>query len=262
MMSGPLSQMTNQLDAEGHAHYQLPVGDQKMALNPLVGQRLTLRFTGHIACAGCGRAIKKSFQQGYCFPCTQRLAVCDLCIVKPELCHFAKGTCREPEWGIKHCMQTHYVYLANSSGLKVGITRAVNVPHRWIDQGATQALLVAKTATRRDAGLMEVEFAKQMGDKTNWRKMLQGNPEPLDLMSIRDQLLSTLPENLEGLINEKPYQIDYPVLHYPSKIVSLDLEKNAEISGILQGIKAQYLLFDQGVLNVRKLSGYHVEIGV
>jgi len=120
--------------------YALPVGDKSVALNPLLGNKITLRYTGEINCIHCGRRTNKSFQQGYCYPCMQKLARCDICIVKPELCHFHKGTCREPEWGREHCMIQHIVYLAVSSGLKVGITRHTQVPTRWIDQGAVAAV--------------------------------------------------------------------------------------------------------------------------
>ncbi len=274
MITGALTKMSNQLAADNRAHYQLLIGDQQIALNPLLGQSLSLKFAGKIACVGCGRVISKSFQQGYCFPCTQRLAACDLCILKPELCHFAKGTCREPEWALGHCMQPHYVYLANSSGLKVGITRETNVPYRWIDQGATQALLIAKTNSRYVSGLVEVMFKQYVADKTNWRKMLQGDAEPLDLVMIRDQWLPQIMPAIDALRQQNqsavidllpeqtPYQIHYPVLHYPNKVVSLDLAQMTEMSGVLHGIKAQYLLFDKGVINVRKFSGYHVELEV
>ena len=261
-IAGPLAQMSNALDANFLAQYHLPIGEQAIALNPLVGKPISLAFSGQMACVGCGRVIQKSFQQGYCFPCTQRLAACDLCIVKPELCHFDKGTCREPEWGKAHCMQPHYVYLANSSGLKVGITRAVNVPYRWIDQGATQGLLLAKMHSRYFAGLLEVQVAQHIADKTNWRKMLQGEAEPVDLQEVRAQLLPKLtldPKQGGWLLDATPYQIKYPVLQYPQKLVSLGFDKTAEISGVLHGIKGQYLLLDSGVLNVRKFAGYQIK---
>ena len=116
------------------------VDQDDFPLNPYIGQRLTLKWHGEIKCQHCGRASKKSFSQGYCYPCSQRLAQCDLCVMSPERCHYDKGTCREPAWGEEFCMQSHIVYLANSSGIKVGITRPSQLPTRWLDQGAVQAL--------------------------------------------------------------------------------------------------------------------------
>jgi hypothetical protein len=60
--------------------------------------------------------------------------------MKPETCHYHLGTCREPDWAQNHCFRPHIVYLANSSGVKVGITRKTQIPTRWLDQGASQAL--------------------------------------------------------------------------------------------------------------------------
>ncbi|MGM0595241.1 MAG: DUF2797 domain-containing protein, partial [Pseudomonadota bacterium] len=72
--------------------YKLPVGDTLLPLNPLIGKRLQLGFDGTINCIACGRKSKKSYCQGHCYPCSQRLARCDLCIMKPETCHYEKGT--------------------------------------------------------------------------------------------------------------------------------------------------------------------------
>jgi len=218
-----------------------------------------------------GKAIKKIFQTGVCFLCSQKLARCDLCIVKPERCHFHLGTCREPEWGESYCFQDHVVYLANSSGLKVGITRAKNIPILWIDQGAIQALPILKTSSRHLAGLIEVEFAKHIADKTNWRKMLKNEVQPLDLGSFRDSLKKTLSSVLSELaasnsgdfswIEEpKRYEFLYPVLRYPSQIVSLSFDKIPEVEGELWGVKGQYLILDCGVLNLGKFEGYELEI--
>ena len=139
-MLGSLEKMTTQL-AEP-VQYRLPVGDAELELNPLLGQRLELRYSGRIFCVNCQKKTAKSFNQGYCYPCFIKLAQCDMCIMKPETCHYAAGTCREPSWGEEFCFQPHIVYLANSSGIKVGITRQTQIPTRWIDQGAVQALPV------------------------------------------------------------------------------------------------------------------------
>src|SRR5690606_39924851 len=123
----------------------------------------------------------------------------DLCIVSPERCHYEQGTCREPAWGEQFCMTDHIVYLANSSGLKVGITRASQIPTRWIDQRASQALPIMRVATRQQSGMVEGLLRGQVADKTNWRALLRGEPAPLDLPAGRDRLLAGAREGREGL---------------------------------------------------------------
>ena len=172
MPNGQIEKMGSRL-AEP-VQYHLPIGDEAVALNPLLGRRLALNYAGVITCIACGAKTKRSFSQGYCYPCCMRLAQCDLCVLKPETCHYHLGTCREPEWGEQHCMIPHFVYLANASGLKVGITRTSQVPTRWIDQGATQALAILKVRTRRQSGLMETALKQYVADKTNWQAMLKG----------------------------------------------------------------------------------------
>ena len=128
--------------------YNLAIGDKRITLNDLIGHKVRLNFDGVIRCIHCDRTTKKSFNQGYCYPCFRKLAACDSCIMSPEKCHYHLGTCREPEWGEANCMVEHVVYLANSSGLKVGITRATQVPTRWIDQGAVTAIPMLRVASR------------------------------------------------------------------------------------------------------------------
>ena len=52
--------------------------------------------------------------------------------------------------------------------------------------------------------------------------------------------------------------IHFPVDSYPVKIKSFNFDKNPEVSGVLHGIKGQYLLLDIGVINIRKFTGYEV----
>lgn len=249
--------------------YSLPIGKELLPLNPFVGQSLFLEYTGNIYCTHCGRKTKSSFNDGYCFPCSQKLASCDMCIVKPELCHFSKGTCREPEFGLSSCMQPHVVYLASSSGIKVGITREHQIPFRWIDQGATVALPIFRVMSRHVSGLIETLLAKHVPDKTDWRKMLRGDAEEADLVQTRDTLLSTCADAIEQLqvqlgrdallpVQENVVRIDYPVQEYPQKIASQNFEKTPRVGGTLLGIKGQYLIFDAGVINMRKFTGYEI----
>jgi hypothetical protein len=156
--------------------------------------------------------------------------------------------------------------------LKVGITRGSQVPTRWLDQGASQALLWFRVPNRHHAGLLEVAIKRHVADRTDWRKLLKGEPEPLDLKVRRDELLdrcgdllATLPAPLDeqsasALLDEAPRSFSYPVLEYPKKVSSLSLDKTALIEGTLLGIKGQYLMLDTGVLNVRKFAGYHVTL--
>ncbi len=253
--------------------YSLPIGAFYLPLNELIGGRLELTHTGRIHCVACGRLTKKSFNQGYCYPCFTRLAQCDSCIVKPELCHFAAGTCREPEWGMSHCNIPHVVYLANSSGLKVGITRHTQVPTRWLDQGATQALPMLQVQSRLQSGLAEVVFKEFVADKTDWRAMLKAEAAPLDLVARRDELLAKAKPQLDALaaqygadaiqpVTATPVSIRYPVQQYPGKVSSLDFDKTPTVAGTLQGIKGQYLMFDTGVINLRKFGGYELKVTV
>lgn len=255
-------------------NYSLVVGDQQVPISGAVGEKISLKHTGAINCIHCGRSIKKSFNQGYCFPCVRSLAQCDICIVKPELCHYDEGTCREPEWGEQHCMQPHYVYLANTSGVKVGITRHNQIPTRWIDQGAVQALPILEVESRYMSGLAEIQIKDYVSDKTQWQRMLKGGIEPLDLEACRDEIFEQAEPELrqlqerfgEDAIQLLEYEdivtIDYPVKEYPKTVKSLNFDKTPEVSGTLLGIKGQYLILDTGVINLRKFAGYEIELGL
>jgi hypothetical protein len=267
---GALSKMSVRLEAP--VQYGFRLGEAEIAANPLIGKQLRLEFLGAIHCIHCGRKTKKSFSQGYCYPCFTKLAQCDSCIVSPEKCHFEQGTCREPEWGERFCMTDHVVYLANSSGIKVGITRASQVPTRWIDQGASQALPIMRVATRQQSGFVEDLLRSQVADRTNWRTMLKGEAPALDLARIRDELFDQLGDGIRSLQDRfglqaiqpvsdiLPIEINYPVDAYPTKVVSFDLDKTPVVEGTLRGIKAQYLILDTGVINLRKYTAYQLAI--
>jgi hypothetical protein len=256
---------------EQTVQYRLPLGEQTVELNPLLGKQIRLRYTGNIFCVHCGKATKKSFNQGYCYPCFIKLAQCDMCIMKPETCHYAAGTCREPAWGEQFCMQSHIVYLANSSGIKVGITRQSQIPTRWIDQGAVQALPIFRAPSRHVSGLIEVVLAKHISDKTSWQQMLKNQVSPIDLAAERDRLWALCKAELDEIVARfgeqsieflrDPQSLDicYPVDRYPVKVASFNLDKNPDVSGVLHGIKGQYLMLDTGVINIRKFTGYEVE---
>jgi len=275
MLSGTLRKMRAELGTGNHpdeVNYFLPVGKDELPLNDYIGKQLKLEFLGNIICKNCGNKSKKSFSQGFCFPCMRRLAQCDMCILKPETCHFHKGTCREPEWGEKNCFVPHFVYLSNTSGLKVGITRHTQIPTRWIDQGATQATIMFQVESRLQSGLVETAFKALVADKTNWRTMLKENQPDMDLLAKANEFKARLEldtsqkidifpaDALEGQ-NDDIIAIRYPVLEFPDKIKSHNFDKHPLVEGTLMGIKGQYLIFDTGVINIRKFASYEVRAG-
>lgn len=271
--SGALAKLSSQLFKNGDIEYALPVGQERIALNQLLGKTLTINFDGDIKCSHCGQATKKSYSQGFCYPCTQRLAQCDMCVMKPETCHFDQGTCREPTWGERNCMIGHYVYLANTSGVKVGITRHTQIPTRWVDQGASQALPIFYVKSRLISGLVEVALADFINDKTNWRAMLKEPAAAIDLKQQAQQLMPMIEEKLVDIkakygencieaLDEDVVELTYPIEQYPEKITSLNLDKTPTISGVIQGIKGQYLLLDTGVINIRKYGAYQVSVEI
>lgn len=250
--------------------YWLPLGEEKIYLNDFLGQPISLTFSGEIFCISCGRRTHKSFAQGHCYPCFTGKAACDMCILKPELCHFHAGTCREPQWGEEFCFQSHIVYLANTSGAKVGITRKTQLPTRWIDQGAVAALPIFEVSTRAISGQIEVAIAEFIADKSSWQKLLKGAPEEIDLQALRTQARDWAAGKVaeirarEGAdsvrdLTIEPTLFDFPVMQYPEKIKSFNFDKQPVVEGLLQGIKGQYLLLDSGVINIRKFGGYKVQ---
>ena len=236
-------------------------------LNQHLGQPVELHFTGQINCTACGRKTKKTFNQGFCFPCSQSRAEADICIVRPELCHHGEpgNPCRDEDFAQGQCFQPHYLYCSLTSGVKVGITRAPNIPSRWIDQGAVAAVPVAILPNRREVGLVEKRLSDEgFADKTHWTRMLKGGPpEDADLMGAMAKVVDRLREwGVEGILSELErieQRFNYPVLEYPTKVKSFNLDKDPVAGGVLQGIKAQYLIFDTAVINLRKFSGYRCE---
>ncbi|OGO93105.1 MAG: hypothetical protein A3F41_06965 [Coxiella sp. RIFCSPHIGHO2_12_FULL_44_14] len=265
---GNLRKLKSKVDAS--LHYYLCVGDAEISLREQLGQVLILTHSGGIYCIQCGRKTRQSFQQGFCYPCLQRWLECDLCIIHPEKCHVMRGTCPMDDWAHAQCHASHIVYLANSSGVKVGITRETQVPTRWIDQGAKQAIPIFKVANRYQAGMIEVVLKAFVSDRTHWRNLLLREANDINLMEVRDALLHTaqlqlnkvistfLPTDIMAIQERAMMVLNYPVLHYPTVIHTLSFDKTPTIRGKLLGIKGQYLIFDTGVMNIRKFGGYEV----
>jgi len=248
--------------ATGSVRYALRQGDGTLELAPFIGASLTVRATGVLSCVSCGKRVKKLFAQGFCYPCLVNAPEAAECIVRPELCSAHLGKGRDPEWERAHHHTEHVVYLSQSGGIKVGVTRSTQVPVRWIDQGAVAALIIARVPYRQLAGLIEVDLKRILADRTNWRAMLKlVPPDGEALRAMRTQAITALRHDLREYIleNEEPLTIHYPVLAYPPKVISVSLEKTPEVSGGLMGIKGQYLIWEDGrVLNVRNHSGHHV----
>ncbi|MFM1653738.1 DUF2797 domain-containing protein [Brevibacillus sp. B_LB10_24] len=242
--------------------YYLKIEETKLPLNELLGEELTLTYLGEKNCIACGRKTNKTFNSGYCYPCFTKLPENDLCIVKPHECHFDQGTCRDASFGEAHCMIPHYVYLAMSSDVKVGLTRKHNELKRWVDQGAIRAIPIAELPTRRMAGELEFHLSQYLPDKTNWRKMLKGEVTEVDLLAIRDEVYSYFPEEFKPfrLREDEWVDITYPILDSLEKITSLSLDKQETVGGKLIGMKAQYLILDTGVFHTRKHAGYQIRV--
>lgn len=274
MFSGNLSKMQARLSDTGDVQYLLSLGEHAINVNELIGKPVSLRFIQQIHCTACGRKTNKSFNQGYCYPCFTSLAQCDSCIMSPEKCHFQAGTCREPQWGEEFCNREHFVYLANSTGIKVGITRGTQLPTRWLDQGAVQGLPIARVATRQISGLFETIFKQHIADKTNWRALLKEDASVIDLAAQRDHLFALCRDEIQTLqqrfgidkvqlLDDAPVTgIRYPVEAYPQKINSHNLDKEPHLTGTLLGIKGQYWILDNAVINIRKYTGYRVELAI
>lgn len=244
--------------------YSLPLGKELIDMNSLVGKKISLRFTGNIYCVDTGKKIKKAFGNGYSWESYTTLPECDQCIFQPELCHYHKGTCRDASWGENHCLKPHVIYISLTSDVKVGITRKTQVPTRWIDQGAVKAIKLCEVKDRLTSGLIEVEIAKELGDKTHWRNMLKNKYENQDLVAVKQKVLSKFSKLLEKydahIQDDTVYTFNYPVEKYPEKVSALNLHKTPNINAQLIGIKGQYLLFDNGVINIRKYQGYEIEL--
>lgn len=244
--------------------YSLVLEGTTLLMNELIGKNIAIHFSGTIICSSCSKKIKKTFQDGFCYNCFQSAPEASECVIRPELCKAHLGEGRDLEWEERNHNQPHVVYLASSDTVKVGVTRATQVPSRWIDQGAFAAIRLAETPNRFEAGRLEVALKSVFTDKTNWQRMLKNEiDESIDLEEEKWQLHEQLPSDLTAYFseNDEIIEMNYPVELYPSKVKSLSFDKTPEITGKLSGIKGQYLLFEDGsVLNIRKHTGYEVEI--
>ena len=259
-MHGQILKMKTELNHP--VQYYLPIGNKLLGMNQLIGKHIKLHFNGEIYCLDCGQRTKKSFNQGFCYTCFQNSPMSSECIIKPELCRAHLGEGRDMEWELEHHLKDHYVYLAVSSGVKVGITRDTQVPTRWIDQGASYAVPIARTPNRYLCGMIEVSLKQHLSDRTAWQRMLKNEIAHVDLTEKREEVFKLIPKEYHKYLLKKEdiLNIQYPVNEYPTKVKSLSFDKTQSIQGRLMGIKGQYLLFEDGqVLNMRKHQAYVLE---
>ena len=259
---GTLSKMQTELG--NPIQYYLVFENSFLNLNQLLGKSLEIEFQGY-QCLNCGKA-KKIFRQGFCYDCFMSSPAVGDWIMKPELstAHLDIED-RDLEYEKRVQLQPHVVYLALSSEVKIGVTRKTQVPTRWIDQGAVQAIPIVEVPNRYLAGITEVALKNHFADKTNWQKMLKNEVPNMDLIAERNKVFDWLPTEVKEYFpkEEKIIQLDFPVLHYPKKVTSLNLDKTPNFSGTLSGIKGQYLLFEDGtVFNVRTYEGYVVKMSL
>ena len=247
-------------------HYTLDIHGKIHNMNSYIGKQLKINWSGVVICC-CGKKMDAFYRDsGYCYKCFWESPQASQSIFKPELCTAHLGIEeRDLEWEKNFQITPHYVYLANSSGIKVGITRGSQGVIRWMDQGASQAILLAEVPNRRFSGDIEVSLKRFVSDVTNWRRMLAGTPESVDLVKIKEELSVHVPEELKQYIlpDNTVTEIKYPVTKYPNKIKSVKLDRTPTLEGALLGIKGQYLLLDEDrVFNIRSHEGFISEFSV
>lgn len=244
--------------------YYLIFENNFLNVNQLINREIEILHKGY-QCLNCKKA-KKVFRQGFCYDCFMSSPAAADWIMKPELskAHLDEED-RDLEYEKRVQLQPHIVYLALSSEVKVGVTRKTQVPTRWIDQGAVQALPVLEVPNRYLAGIAEVALKNHFSDKTNWQKMLRNDLSHADLHGEKERLKQWLPDEVLPyfLVTDELWELQYPVEHFPAKVSSLNLLKTPRFSGRVIGIKGQYLLFEDGtVFNVRTFEGYVVSITI
>lgn len=259
---GVLKKMESEM-GEPIQYYMLFENDF-LNVNQVLDKHLQINFIKY-QCLRCGEDLP-IFRQGFCRNCFFETPQAGDWIMRPELskAHLDKED-RDLEYEKKVQLQPHVVYLANSSSVKVGVTRKSQVPTRWIDQGAHEAILIIEVPNRYLAGITEVALKEHVSDKTNWRKMLTNDVDDEDLLVWRDKLKPYIPaETLEYFLDKGgEIHMDFPVLQYPEKVKSLNLTKTPTYQGKLKGIKGQYLIFeDNTVFNVRSNEGFYVSLEI
>ena len=265
--------------------YSIGSNATRVQLNSLLGKGVVLHRRGEATCQNCGDVLRlplaKSAKTGHCYSCFTTLASCDLCIVSPDRCHFHRGTCRDPQWGESFCMQPHIVYLAVTSGPKVGITRAPRLWRRWVDQGAEQALAIVHAPTRRSAGVVEAYLRRYVNDRTDWKRLVRGDRTRVDLPRLCQQLRGHLAsfevlsdggftaqvsaEEISQLrwCDEAPViDIQHPIASYsPAKRIHAE-HQTTPVKDNLCGVLGHFLLLSNGVFDISEHRGMPVDIEI
>ncbi|AXT18966.1 DUF2797 domain-containing protein [Flavobacteriaceae bacterium AU392] len=244
--------------------YFLVFENDFLNMNQLLNKTVHIQFVKH-QCLNC-KNDREIYRQGFCKSCFFEIPQAADWIMRPELstAHLDKED-RDLEYEKRVQLQPHIVYLANSSNVKVGVTRKNQVPTRWIDQGAHEAIEIVEVPNRYLAGITEVALKEHVADKTNWRVMLKNEAEDVDLINWREKLKTYIPEEAQSYFieNNKETNLEFPVFQYPQKPKSLNLKKTSEFTGKLVGVKGQYLIFeDDTVFNIRSNEGTVVNISM
>lgn len=244
--------------------YQLITENDFIKMNLLIGREVKIEFQNQKFCESCGGQFQDLYRMGFCKNCFFTSPQAGESIIRPELSRAHEGLeDRDLEFERSYQLQPHVVYLANSGGLKVGVTREKQKTYRWTDQGASEAIVFAITENRYEAGLLEVELKNYLADKTAWQRMLKNEDPPIDLAKEKNDVMEKIKPELRRFVTEdlEVHKLQYPVNVYPIKIKGINLDKEPEISAKFQGIRGQYLIFEGGgALNVRGHSGYRVKI--
>ncbi|MHA6696699.1 DUF2797 domain-containing protein [Chryseobacterium sp. A301] len=242
--------------------YYLNLSHDLIHMNSLIGKTVEISHLGY-QCVNCQRE-EKIFRMGFCKKCFFESPYTSESIIRPELskAHLGEG---ERDLEVEKSIQLvpHIVYLAYTGEVKVGVTRESQVPTRWIDQGATFALPIARTENRYEAGMIEVALKSKLSDKTNYRRMLKDEyEEDLDLTQFRSEVQDLFPAEYAKFFNSEQdlWRLDYPY-EAPEKVTTISLEKKPSFTSVLKGIKGQYLAFEGGsVLNVRAHEGFVIAL--
>lgn len=246
--------------------YELGSDESQIDLNSSMNKKIKISWNGVIICRKCKKMTKKSFGEGFCYPCFMDAPEASPCILKPELCQGHIGIGRDLQYEEKNHNQPHAVYLASTDKVKVGVTRSTQIPTRWIDQGANKAIVLAITPNRYLAGVLEVSLKSIYSDKTNWRSMLKNlTDESIDLEEEKWSCFELLPSDMQQYFVEDDtiYNFIYPSEKNPTKVSSINLQKTPIIEGVLTGIKGQYLIFDnEYVFNIRRHTSFEIELNI
>ncbi len=261
--SGPLRKMSTQYGPT--VRYALRLGDDLLLLNGLIGRNLRIKFTGTHRCF-CGELVPEVYRQNFCRECFFTKPEASPTIMKPELSKAHLGIAeRDLEFEQRLQLQPHLVYLAKTDRIKVGVTRKTQMPYRWMDQGADEALVLLEVPNRYLAGEAEVALKDHFTDKTSWQAMLKGQSTDENLEDAYNLAVKVLPGHLKEYVQVSPntWSLAYPVEQHPSKVTSLSFKKEGDAwEGDLLGIKGQYLITTAGVFNVRAHEGCIVELEI